>query len=352
MINKKPVLLSSRPSRDWDVFWQLEDIVTARIFAINNDIQKKEQYLFDDGPKNWKVTDVTRKCGVSITNKKYGTLSTDSFVMQKGDKFYYKFKNIIRHLMPSNLVGNENAKKVLLEKHPWLNFVYEYNIPISFTKIFKHKLFNPKKALSFLYKCQYTHKLDLFNKSGLIQRNTLPFALKRIINLHRFNNDLTGEIDTNTFGDTLRFAHCLNKKVDMSWSVNRFMQEHNEMQLIVSNTLFGIGDRPLTISPIFDSAIDLIPGIIRTTKELSIEGMNQKHCVGTYASEIDKGNCVIFNYKGYTLQIGKSIPLSIMQFRGKRNASAPEELRDEVNLILDKINRHLIADKSYQSISL
>jgi hypothetical protein len=94
--------------------------------------------------------------------------------------------------------------------------------------------------------------------------------------------------------------------------------------------------------------------------------MIQNHCVGTYIDRVDRGDCAIFHVDGYTLQVGiefKTEKVKVMpetsifgngritmpetkmvevktfknlQFRGKHNKSAPQELVDEVQSYMDE----------------
>jgi hypothetical protein len=105
--------------------------------------------------------------------------------------------------------------------------------------------------------------------------------------------------------------------------------------------------------------------LLRTNKDMLMEGMFQKHCVGTYINKVDNGDAAIFHVKGYTLQLGveekreavREVPqvslfgdgqvvmpqtrhITTMkvvnkQFRGKYNESAPSELVQEVQEMLD-----------------
>jgi hypothetical protein len=123
--------------------------------------------------------------------------------------------------------------------------------------------------------------------------------------------------------------------------------------------------------------------LLRTNKDMLIEGMMQNHCVGTYIDKVNKGECAIFSVEGYTLQVGiekkrellrgffdidengdqigelheidglddfdgdeeirlpqsKHHELKVfknMQFRGKHNVSAPPELVEKVQTEFDK----------------
>ena len=95
--------------------------------------------------------------------------------------------------------------------------------------------------------------------------------------------------------------------------------------------------------------------LLETNHDLIAEGRTMHHCVGTYSSTVDTGTCAIYRYKGHTLDLRFRKPyvfkstdeelkkkLDINQFMGYDNVSAPKELRDEVQLILDAFNSNLI----------
>jgi hypothetical protein len=106
--------------------------------------------------------------------------------------------------------------------------------------------------------------------------------------------------------------------------------------------------------------------LLKTNKELFIEGRVQRHCVGTYEWEVNRGACAIFTHEGYTgelryidttyerrliksvdgTEIEDYIPvkpasLRLNQFRGYRNKNAPHELNEYVYGKLEEFNEYL-----------
>jgi hypothetical protein len=75
---------------------------------------------------------------------------------------------------------------------------------------------------------------------------------------------------------------------------------------------------------------------VDSKKRLLQESIEQEHCVATYASRINNGDCGIFSmvYKDirYTLEVGKSLRMHQLQgFRnGREGHNPPQELRDMI----------------------
>ena len=75
-----------------------------------------------------------------------------------------------------------------------------------------------------------------------------------------------------------------------------------------------------------------------TTKDLKVWGLELSHCVGTYGSKVEKGECSIFalckeGKAVYTLEIKD---LHCAQFYGKCNRKAPEDLAWKMYCIFPK----------------
>ena len=78
---------------------------------------------------------------------------------------------------------------------------------------------------------------------------------------------------------------------------------------------------------------------------MNIEGRKQSHCVATYVSSVENGQCAIYSISDYTLELGRkwvdnytTSVLFINQFRGYKNCDAPKELYDMVKSELTKFN--------------
>jgi hypothetical protein len=188
--------------------------------------------------------------------------------------------------------------------------------------------------------------------------------LKVLIHVDHLREDM---VRSHYFIDTCKMARTLGKKVNCKWGLKRLKQEHdNWAKLITEIELDCIEEYEMNIRPLYYSFAEFSGyRLLKTNKEMLMEGMFQKHCVGTYINDVDKGETAIFHVKGYTLQLGveerqetvREVPevslfgdghvvmpqtrhITTMkvvnkQFRGKYNESAPSELVEEVKEMLD-----------------
>jgi hypothetical protein len=98
--------------------------------------------------------------------------------------------------------------------------------------------------------------------------------------------------------------------------------------------------------------------IIKTGKELLFESLTQKHCVNSYSSNINQGQCCIltteYDEKRYTAEIhfGTSwlaidtvSRFRLNQFKGYANISAPKALENKLLSIIDIVNEKEIKNK-------
>jgi hypothetical protein len=124
--------------------------------------------------------------------------------------------------------------------------------------------------------------LDIFTKN-------LNNSIRVINRLREENNlDLLALIQ-----DTLNNAICLNKKIDLNWSVKRLQEEHQVMiQKICMFDIDKKSDEPLYDEPINDDNIQML----NSEKELFVEGMTMSHCVYVnYYKSVDRGNYQVYH---------------------------------------------------------
>lgn len=120
--------------------------------------------------------------------------------------------------------------------------------------------------------------------------------------------------------------------------------EHDEWSRRVADIIFKYQENErLAILPAFEEFDKHIGGLLHDTKSLYLEGKKQSHCVATYANAVNSGWSGIYHVKGYTLELGiKNVDnrreLKVKQFRGFRNAPAPEELTQDIENKLRDFN--------------
>jgi hypothetical protein len=141
-------------------------------------------------------------------------------------------------------------------------------------------------------------------------------------------------------------AKTLDRKVNCSWSARRLKEEHDVWSKEITDIVFTEGDRLMGVNDMFIKFADESGfNLLRTTKEMNIEGRKNDHCVATYVGKVDNGNCGIYSIDGYTLELNTKwvnnhtkLALVIAQFRGYKNSNAPENLYDKVKGELYKFN--------------
>lgn len=335
------------------------DPKAARVFAMQRDVSSGETVYFDNGGDNFTVAQHSYKYGVSVNLKLFSRKSKQRAFIAKDHKFYLSFNGKgLKSVYIQTL--NEHEKQILYLKHPFLRFLLEHKIYIPLTTIFSKKIFNLKKALAYLYKCQYSMTLAQIHECGYLQiehqfggvtdnnahknKYIKTKLAQRFKNLHRANLDLFTNYGLDFIIDCSKMAESLDKFLDATWSVKRLKEEHDSMSTLVTNILYSVSNSKLQIAQPFLAINTLLPGegLIVDTKGLALEGIKQSHCVATYEDQINRGTCAIYHIEGYTLQLTldylSNNKLRVGQFKGYKNKEAPRELYNKVNYLLNLFN--------------
>jgi hypothetical protein len=311
----------------------------ARIYTHHWRVYTEEILLFQEDENKFQIITEEKHYGVSITDKIYYRTKRVRKVFVNNGKFHYMGDGS-KFPFPINYTTLHSfEEEIIYQRYPWLKFLKEYSLTMAFNTIFKYKLYNPKKALAHRYGVPFPACLHVHRALVLSQHTVVWKEMKKnMINTHKVNPEILK--DMGMLIDTTKMAKQLNRKVNAAWSVQRLKNEHNEWSRIITELLYSEINRPLKIKPLFVRLNDYIGGLITDTKTLAMEGLKQKHCVGTYTYTIDSGVCAIYQYKGYTAEIrhysnrvdGKPY---LGQLNGYLNEKASDELREEVN---EKIN--------------
>lgn len=347
------ILLKDSNRNQLDQFIKLynEDPLSARVFSITNEITVTSTWVFEYENGDFKIEVRKIRNSVNSLLKKYFSKKIDKEIFYSKGLFYLKMNKKLTQLTYSSLASEE--KEYIYGKFPWIKMFEENNLPCSFNYAIKNKLFSTKSIIRKLYGCPYNkakHFHSLFISSST--RLTMPqfkYYMKTMDNIENTNVEL---LDNWSFlQDSLEMAYKLNRKINMAWSKRRLKEEHDDMSVIIANVLLSSSDRSMNISEIFiEIEEELEAKLLRTTKELAIEGLKQRHCVAGYVHAVERGNTAIYHKDGYTLQVNYGINyagmelgenthyLYVNQFRGFANISAPEELMLEVKSKLKKIN--------------
>jgi len=322
----------------------------ARVFFMNENssvFNKVRLCVFDEPNGDFNIVYFKRNYGISKTNIMYNRETKVFSIIKKGNKFYFKNRMGIKPLTYSHLRICEHydlIKIELVNRLPWLRYMTEHDViqSVSFNTIYSKKLFSLDKALKHQYKLPAPAAKLLYGiKNSSYQVNYLRYYIEYLDNVENLHNTLP-TYDFGIFYDTVKMGKTLNRKINCSWSARRLKEEHDEWSKEITDIVFTEGDRLMGVRDIFikfgdESGFKLL----RTTKEMNIEGRKNDHCVATYVTKVDNGNCGIYSIDGYTLELNTkwvnnhtNLVLTIAQFRGYKNCNAPENL---YNIVKDKL---------------
>jgi hypothetical protein len=154
------------------------------------------------------------------------------------------------------------------------------------------------------------------------------------------------------FEDLIKIANETDNKINFSLNESNIKEQHDKMLLENLDKMkaksIHVDDKYLILEKYLPKEFK----IIKTGKELLFEGLTQKHCVNSYSSNINKGECCIltteYNDRRYTAEIrfGKSWlandnkpKYTINQFKGYANLQAPKALESKLVIIIDTVNK-------------
>lgn len=339
----KPRVLFQTFSPELEVFDKLyqDEPLKARVYALSNSVEIQRVCFFDNGKENFQIVAERVKYGVSVTLKKYIRTKRESIITVNKSKFYLLNSGKIFVLNIDNMGRIRGADNILTERFPWIRNLQEFKLNIPFNTVVSKKLYDAKKCFRHLYKVPFETGKLIHDKLGY-HKNAIQAwnkACKWMTHLENINLELIE--DYNYLWDCTKMAEKLNEKVNMRWSHRRLKQEHDKWAKIITDILFSANDRELYLHPVFIELDKQIGGLITTIKDLSLEGMMQKHCVATYASEIDKGKTGIYHIEGYTLQVSRhnGLELTCVQFKGRQNSPAPNDLAIRIQEKIKNFNQ-------------
>lgn len=179
------------------------------------------------------------------------------------------------------------------------------------------------------------HKTEINNPANITQDNTLYTYIGLALGISQYW----------LVRDWMKELYVLGKKTNLSiTSEKRIREEHTRNSRIV--TLMGV--KAIKTADIYKQIMNEFPipeaELIDHKDRLLQEGIEQDHCVVTYADSINKGNCAIismmYNDKRYTMEVkytNKS-KFIVSQIQSKQNQGRPKELADIMTSYLDNIN--------------
>jgi hypothetical protein len=144
--------------------------------------------------------------------------------------------------------------------------------------------------------------------------------------------------DNNSVSDYMYMSLKRRKKVKLGLSLRRYKEEHDHLvrEMNQENLLKVKKQRNYKLN-VSDSFKPMPPlEIIRDTKTLAEEGIEQSHCVYSYRNKIDQGQCAIYrgtiqDYR-ITMELVKyEDKIIIQQIKGKHNQTPPIPVMEYIN---------------------
>ena len=364
--NFKSVLLYQRKSSKKEKLIEVykKDRVKARVLFENgqqHEYQETSYYVFEYDNKDFRLVKFINNISFSKNNIIYIRKRTEYTIIYKHESksFYFTVNNSFKPLTVNLYKSYINITEVsdyIIEKFGWVRNCLEiseaYNLTL--TTILKKKLFSKEKIIKHIY--GVNHNVAKVISESCFHNNNIRFLWKKYKHLF-FNLDkLRPEfLNNHILFDACRFAQSFGEKINCAWGEKRLKQFHDVLYKKHIDIILEF--EPLSMLNISEVYLDFAAfsgyKILKTNHDLISEGKKQSHCVGTYSSNVNSGNCAIYSIGGYTLELKFGIPwnsrtntinshkLFINQFRGYNNCDAPKLLYDELNWYLDEFNKDL-----------
>jgi len=325
--------------------------------------------VFHKNKKDWSIVSYIRRWGISKTFKLYSherlncrlTFNSNGLwlVRPKGKVKSFAMNDLSQ--FNEGLNGGCNlVQDELIKRLPFMElFTDMYYRHILFSTIRNKKLYNLKRVVRHVYCISYTTlkriQTELPNRvAGIL--DPLDWLKPNIQFLKNVDNIKTEWVDSKrelqTFNDAMRLAKVLNKQINCSWSTRRLNDEHVRWSNEIAEILYKGDQTPLHIDKLFTQFAEASGyDIAKTSDELFILGVLQRHCVATYTPMVNNGECAIYNIDGTCLELrNKSVTvgekpndvheihLYIAQFRGHKNQLGCPEVKAEIQDKLDEFN--------------
>jgi hypothetical protein len=378
--------------KDWTLIYESKPAEIDKLYKAYALDKKKARVLYFNNRNNYSITRVimfkrengdfeiahfVETVGISITNKMYRREKKIESLIHKGGKFYYVTRTkrvtqltysglraFVGQFSSWNNIEDHVIIKSFIKKFSWIRFISEEPLlhNMAFNSFVRYKLYNLNDALKHRFKAPIPVIKNLkvmFKDYNTTDMMKIWKEMKQVlINIENLKPEISQH---HLFIDTCKMARTLDKKVNCSWSQKRLTQEHDDWSKEITNTVLEFEvERELRVNDMFVKFAEVTGyQLLKTNKELLAEGMKQKHCVGTYIQKVDNGKSGIYHIKGYTLELtfqkifgsynldkrdyDKSTYnyLNVIQFMGKFNKNAPNELHDEIGEKILAFNKAL-----------
>lgn len=278
----------------------VKDREAARYYILNKNISSAIIKVFSK--KNIKILVKEQiSYGVSITLKRYkSTKLIHKYYIDISTGLIAKLKNgKFLQCRPNEI--DQHTKKYIINEIPWIKFIFDLDLPVTFNTIVTKKLYSTKKLLRWYWSANYQTAIKL----NSIKDNQYKYLIrKNIKNINNINNINPKIFDSDPiknnhhlklFINTLNLAVKCSKKINAAWSFNRLYNEYNKLNKTILNKLYENYNKPIIISDIFKPIINFLLDrnyyIPKDYKELS-----------KLSDREETINCIISNISSNTLQ--------------------------------------------------
>ena len=375
-------LLVEKKSKNFDNFMSTykADAYKARVIFFNNTKNKASRtklVLYEEG-ENFSFVMHMRQFGISSTNRMYSHESVTRSLRYKDGKFYVSEGKFLKQLTFSwlrhfcvTVYGNDvdvldtQVGQYFVMKFSWIRFVGENRVlsDKSFNTFVTNKLYNYNDSIKHFLKLPLPTAKVVINglermRGGYLGDMGRLFSVwnemkKVLINVDKINFEM---MDNPFFMDLCKMARTLDKKVNCRWGAKRIKEMHDDWAEQISAIVWECDPlRDLSIRPVFVEFAEYSGfRLLRTNKEMVLEGMLQHHCVAGYINSVESWESAIYHIEGYTLElkyhkvkegdkgnwvssyhtIMPNTGIYNSQFRGAYNVDAPKELEARVNTLL------------------
>lgn len=278
----------------------VKDREAARYYILNKNIGSTIIKLFSK--KNIKILVKEQiSYGVSITLKRYkSTKLIHKYYIDISTGLIAKLKNgKFLQCRPNEI--DQHTKKYIINEIPWIKFIFDLDLPVTFNTIVTKKLYSTKKLLRWYWSANYQTAIKLNSIKDNQYKYLIRKNIKNINNINNINPKIfdSDPIENNhhlkLFINTLNLAVKCSKKINAAWSFNRLYNEYNKLNKTILNKLYENYNKPIIISDIFKPIINFLLDrnyyIPKDYKELS-----------KLSDREETINCIISNISSNILQ--------------------------------------------------
>ena len=391
------VLNPKKVKPEWELLYEQENPKINRLIELYKENPKHARIIYKQGNNqefqrnrvlaftypngDINIVQFRHSFGISVTNKMYQSERNIAAIIYKKEtnKWYYKNNSIklLNYNLMSSFISNcsnyynnsqtVNIKEYMLKKLPWLRNIaedkYSVSHEVAFNTIITKKLFNLKSIYRHVFGIPYPviemMMEVLQNRNG---QSPIHFAKswkemkKVLINVENIKLEMFAHAG---FMDSCKMASSVNQKINCSWGLKRFAEEHDAWAKEISNVLLlNQKNSKMNIYHIYEDFAEYSGyELLRTNFDMVHDGLMMSHCVATYIDRVDNGICAIYKVDGYTMElcfepvrfknnmygrgnINSNRGLWYNQIQGYKNSAAPQELKDKVQDMLDDFNNY------------